>query len=83
MTYSLAWALFAFGLLVLGIWRRSPAPRYASLALLALTLIKLFLHDLARLEAIYRIGAFIGVALVLLLASFTYQRFLAKGADQS
>jgi hypothetical protein len=82
MTYSIAWALFAFGLLVLGIWRQSPASRYASLALLAVTLLKLFLHDLARLEAVYRIGAFIGVALVLLLASFTYQRFLAKGADQ-
>ena len=80
MTYSLAWALFAFGLLVFGVWKKRPAPRYASLGLLAITLLKLFLHDLAQLDAIYRIGAFIGVAMVLLLASFTYQRFLGKEA---
>jgi uncharacterized membrane protein len=80
MTYSIAWALFAFGLLVFGVWKKRPAPRHASLGLLAVTLLKLFLHDLAHLDAVYRIGAFIGVAIVSLLASFTYQRFLAKEA---
>jgi uncharacterized membrane protein len=78
MTYSIAWALFALGLLVAGIWRRLPAARWASIGLLVVTLAKLFLHDLARLNQLYRIGAFVGVAVVLLLASFAYQRFLAK-----
>lgn len=81
MTYSLAWALFALGLLVFGVWKKRPAPRYASLGLLAVTLLKLFLHDLARLDAIYRIGAFIGVAIVLLLGSFIYQRFLSREGE--
>ena len=34
-------------------------------------------HDLSRLNQLYRIGAFIGVAVVLMVASWLYQRFLA------
>jgi len=76
MTYSIGWAFFAFGLLVLGIARRIRATRYAAIALLSLTLLKLFLHDLASLDQLYRIGALITVAVVAILASFLYQRFL-------
>jgi hypothetical protein len=34
---------------------------------------------LAHLEQLYRIGAFIGVAVIAMLASFAYQRFYAAG----
>jgi uncharacterized membrane protein len=83
MTYSIAWALFALALLVAGIGWKARAARYASLALLSVTLLKLFFHDLAHLNQLYRIGAFVGVAVVLLLASFAYQRFLAAEAKPS
>jgi uncharacterized membrane protein len=76
MTYSIGWAFFAFALLVVGIARRIRATRYAAIALLSLTLLKLFLHDLASLDQLYRIGALITVAVVAILASFLYQRFL-------
>jgi uncharacterized membrane protein len=78
MTYSLAWALFGLGLLVVGMARRLTAPRFAGLGLLSITLLKLFFHDLSQLGQLYRIGAFIGVAIILILASFLYQRFLAE-----
>ena len=77
MTYSIAWALFALVLLVVGILKKIRASRYAALGLLSVTLIKLFFHDLARLDQLYRIGAFIGVAIIAMLASFAYQRFFA------
>lgn len=83
MTYTVAWALFALGLLVAGIARKNPAARYAALVLLASALLKLFLHDLAAIDQIYRVVAFIGVAFISLLASFLYQRFLRHGADNS
>ncbi len=76
MTYSIAWALFAFVLLLVGMRSRTKWVRYAGLALLVATLAKLFLHDFAILGPLYRIGAFIGVALILIVASFVYQRFL-------
>jgi uncharacterized membrane protein len=77
MTYSIAWALFALALLLAGIMKTLRPVRYASLALLGVTLLKLFLHDLANLNQLYRIGALIPVAVVSLLASFLYKRFVS------
>jgi uncharacterized membrane protein len=77
MSYSIAWALFALLLLVVGMRKRTASARYAGLALLGVTIVKLFFHDLSRLDQLYRIGAFTAVAVIAILASFLYQRFLA------
>jgi uncharacterized membrane protein len=77
MSYSIAWALFALLLLIVGIRKRTAATRYAGLAMLSITIMKLFFHDLSQLDQLYRIGAFIAVAVIAILASFLYQRFLA------
>jgi hypothetical protein len=82
MTYTIAWAVFALVLLVAGILRKIPLSRYAALGLLSVTLLKLFFHDLSQLGALYRIGAFIGVAVIAMLASFAYQRFFAATLQQ-
>ena len=83
MTYSIAWSVFALVLLVVGIARRSRPPRYAGLALLGVTILKLFFHDLARLDQLYRIGAFVAVAAIAMLASFAYQRFFAASVRET
>jgi hypothetical protein len=80
MTYSIAWALFALVLLVAGILKKIPAARYAATGLLCVTLVKLFFHDLAQLAQLYRIGAFVGVAVIAMLASFAYQKFFSATA---
>jgi hypothetical protein len=77
MTYSIAWALFALALLVIGILRKIPAARYSAIGLLSVTLFKLFFHDLAQIGQLYRVGALIGVAVIAMLASFAYQRFFS------
>jgi uncharacterized membrane protein len=76
MSYSIAWALFSLLLLVIGMRKRSAAVRYGSLGLLSVTVLKLFFHDLSELDQLYRIGAFIAVAVIAIVASFLYQRFL-------
>lgn len=78
MTYSIAWGLFSLVLLVLGIWMRVRALRYTAIALLVLTLLKLFIHDLSSIDSIYRIGALIGVAIIAFIASFLYQQFFNR-----
>ncbi len=78
MTYSIAWALFALVLLLVGFGRQVRGARYASLGLLSVTLLKLFAHDLAHLGQLYRIGALVGVATIAILASFLYQRYLSS-----
>jgi hypothetical protein len=77
MTYTIAWAVYALILLVAGIARKIPTARYAALVLLSITLLKLFFHDLVQLGPLYRIGAFIAVAVIAMLASFAYQRYFA------
>jgi uncharacterized membrane protein len=75
MSYSIAWALFALLMLIVGIRKRIAPVRYASLALLGFTVLKLFFHDLSQLDQLYRISAFVIVAIIAMVASFLYQRF--------
>ncbi len=77
MTYSLTWALYALAVLGAGVKVRSAGARYSGLGLLVVTIAKLFLHDLWALGGLYRIGALIGLAVVLILVSVIYQRFVA------
>jgi hypothetical protein len=77
MSYSIAWALFALLMLIVGMRKEIAPVRYAGLGLLGITVIKLFFHDLSQLDQLYRIGAFVVVAIIAILASFLYQRFLA------
>ena len=81
MTYSIGWALFAFVLLVIGIRKKLAPVRYAGLALLGVALLKVFFHDLANLARLYRVGALVGVAVVAIVASFLYQKFLSQDSQ--
>ena len=78
MSYSIAWALFALLLVIVGIRKKNAPIRWAGLGLLGVTLAKLFLHDLSQLSQLYRIAALIIVAIVAMLASFLYQRFFSS-----
>jgi uncharacterized membrane protein len=77
LSYSIVWALFALILLIIGIVKRIRAARFASIGLLGIVLIKLFFHDLSTLDQLYRIAAFIVVAIIAILSSFLYQRFMS------
>lgn len=81
MTYSIAWGLFSLGLLGLGFRSGSKHARFAAVGLLVVTLVKVFVHDLAAIQNIFRIGALVGVAVIAFIASFLYQRFFDKSKD--
>jgi len=71
---SILWTLYAAGALAGGFARRTAAMRYAALALFGVVIVKVFLVDLAELEAIYRILSFLVLGLVLLGVSALYQK---------
>ena len=71
---SVLWTAYGIGLLVLGFTRSSAVLRYLALALLGLTVGKLFMVDLLALDGMYRITGFMALGLVLLAASFLYHR---------
>ncbi len=80
MTYSIAWAIFALGLLVYGIAKRIGAARYAAMGLLCVTLLKTVLaRPRATRPALSHRRVHRGVAVIAMLASFAYQKFFAAG----
>jgi uncharacterized membrane protein len=78
LTRSIAWGLYALGLLSLGLWRGIRGLRLASLLFLLLTVGKVFVYDLSVLEGIYRILSFVGLGVALIIFSLLYQRFFRK-----
>ncbi len=74
LALSAFWTLTGVVALVVGLKVRLKAVRLAALALLALAISKVFLFDLATLDALPRVGSFLALGLLLLLAAFAYQR---------
>lgn len=78
--YSAVWLGFGILLLVLGLWRGSRTLRLASGAVMMVTVLKVFLSDMADLEGVLRALSFIGLGLVLVAMGWLYQRLLSKEA---
>jgi uncharacterized membrane protein len=75
-TYSAVWLAFGVALLIGGVLMRSQPARFASAAVLMLTIGKVFIHDFGNVEGIYRALSFIGLGLVLMGIGWLYQRLL-------
>ena len=78
MTVTIVWSLYALSLIAWGLWKRARGARWAGVGLMGISLIKLFLFDLAGIGSLYRIAVMIIVALIALAASFLYQKFAAR-----
>jgi uncharacterized membrane protein len=78
LTYTIAWALFAVGMLVAGIVFQSRAARIAALLLLSLTILKCFLHDLGSLGGLYRVASLLGLAASLVVVGLLLQKFVMR-----
>jgi uncharacterized membrane protein len=75
-TYSAVWLAFGVALLIAGFLIRSQPARMASAAVVALTIGKVFLVDMAGLTGIFRALSFIGLGVVLVGIGLLYQRLL-------
>ncbi|MFK7998263.1 MAG: DUF2339 domain-containing protein [Polyangiales bacterium] len=83
LSTSMVWAVYAIGLLVGGVVRKSKGLRYASLTLLLFTNLKVFLYDLGNLEDLYRVASLVGLALTLIVISLFYKRFVFTDEEQA
>jgi uncharacterized membrane protein len=77
-SYSAAWILFGTALLVAGIATKGKALRYASLAVMLLSVGKVFLYDTSNLSDLYRVFSFLGLGVSLLALAWVYQRFVFR-----
>ncbi|HKP11224.1 MAG TPA: DUF2339 domain-containing protein, partial [Blastocatellia bacterium] len=78
---TVVWAVYGGVLLTVGLLRRQALLRVMALALLALTIVKVYVLDIWSLAKLYRIIALILLGVVLLLVSFLYQPLRRRLAE--
>jgi uncharacterized membrane protein len=75
-TYSTVWLAFGVALLAIGIFLRAQSVRFASAAVVILTVLKVFLFDMGNLTGIYQALSLLGLGVVLIGIGWFYQRLL-------
>lgn len=79
---SVTWALYAVGLIAVGMRRQYAPARYLGITLLGVTVLKVLANDIAGLDRLYRMMSVLVVGILLLLASYLYQRRARNGGTQ-
>lgn len=67
--------IYAFGLIAYGIWKKRPHLRLLALVLFGVTLLKLFIYDIAKVNSGGKTIAFISLGVLLLIISFLYTKY--------
>lgn len=75
---SILWGVYALSLIAIGIAWKKKHLRVGAILLLIVTLIKLFLYDVADLPTIPKTILFISLGILLLIISFLYNKFTAR-----
>lgn len=75
-TYSAVWLAVGVALLIAAVLRKDVTMRVASLAVMLLTVGKVFLYDASQLGGLWRVVSFLGLGLCLIGLSWFYSRFI-------
>jgi uncharacterized membrane protein len=75
---SIISGLYALTLVILGIMKNQKSQRISGMILMGLTLVKIFFYDLANMSNISKTVVLIIMGMILLAASFMYNRYLEK-----
>jgi len=76
--YSAVWIAYSLALLAVGILQKSSFWRYSSLAVLMVTVLKIFLYDMSDLTGLFRVASFLGLGLTLIGIGSLYRRFVFR-----
>lgn len=75
LSLTVLWAVYAIGIIGVGIAKQEGKVRLAGMALLAVPVLKLFIFDIFLLEQGYRVAAFVTLGGLLLATGLVYQRY--------
>ncbi len=75
---SVLWTLFSVVMMVKGFKKNSPRLRAVALVLFAITLAKVFMFDMSKVDTPYRILSFMILGVVMIGTSYLYYRFKDK-----
>ena len=81
MMLSVTWGTYAAGLTAVGITRRYAPLRYLALVVFGITVLKVFIVDFSQLDSVYRIVSSVALGLLLMGASYLYQRYDGRLGD--
>lgn len=76
--YSAAWLALALLTMIAGIVRDNSNVRYASLAVLLLVVLKVFLLDMSSLAGLWRVASYFGLGISLVGIGYVYQQFMYR-----
>jgi uncharacterized membrane protein len=79
---SILWGIYALALIVLGLKQNEKYLRVMAIVLFSVTLIKLFLYDMADMSTISKTIVMIILGVLLLVASFLYNKVKKKTDDE-
>lgn len=71
---SILWGAYALFLIVLGLWKNQGYLRISAIVLFGITLVKLFVYDMEDMSTISKTLVMIILGILLLIASFLYNR---------
>lgn len=77
--------MYSFGLIAFGIWKKKTHLRILALILFGITLLKLFIYDIAKVDSGGKTIAFISLGILLLIISFLYTKYkhlILRGDDE-
>lgn len=81
--YPILWGILAFVFLIIGIKKQNKTIRIIALALLGLTIVKLFLYDISNISETGKIISFILLGILILVISFVYQKIKVLVIDEN
>ncbi len=67
--------IYSFGLIAYGIWKKKSHLRMLALILFGITLLKLFIYDISKVDSGGKTIAFISLGVLLLVISFLYTKY--------
>ena len=72
---SILWGVCSLTMIARGIFRKNKALRIMAIIVFAVTLLKLFLYDIASMSTILKTIVFISLGILLLIISFLYNKY--------
>lgn len=72
---TILWGVYSLAMIVLGIWKKNKNLRITAIVLFGVTLAKLFLYDIADLNAIAKTIVLVLLGILLLIISFLYNKY--------
>jgi len=72
---SILWGLYAFMLIVIGMWKKKRHLRIGAIVLFSITLLKFFFYDISHLSTIAKTVVLVSLGVLLLVVSFFYHKY--------